>query len=774
MGVPGSANLMLFGGAQAYEIDQSLRFDGSAYLSRSLGTTSSSWTVSFWTKTALNDSNDGYWFNTSQAAIYMDSSSGAASDRRYKFRDATSGSLIVSNAVIRDPSAWYHVVYKCDGSNRRLYINNSLDAGFTYSGSTTLSGSCAIGAYYTGSGSQLEGYIAEFHFVDGSALDPSSFAKPDPITGAWIPKRYTGSYGTNGFYLKFDPTATNGIGHDHSGNGNNFTATGFTTSGTGTDVMSDTPTTNYATANPLLKTSQITLSEGNLQIGASSADYGIVSGTIGMSSGKWYWECTTTSTGTGNVFGIVSLLSSAFSSFTSANRSQAAGFWGVQQGFSPRENGSAVSGTAPSGTVAMFAVDVDAQKYWYGVDGTWWNSGDPAAGTNATSSNLTAGQTWHPYNELRSTTPVHTMNFGQRAFAYTPPTGYKALNTANLPEPTIKDGGKYFNTVLYTGNGSSTRAITGAGFSPDFVWIKSRSNNENNNLYDAVRGATNFLMSNSTSSDQANAATLKSFDSDGFTVGDAALVNWNTWTYAAWCWDAGGTGSSNNAGTITSTVSANASAGFSIVTYTGTGSAATVGHGLGVAPSMIIVKNRNYAGSWAVYHSKLTSAAYYLILNSTAGQANTSNMWNSTAPTSTVFSLGDDAFTNRLNDPHVAYCFSEVAGYSKFGSYTGNGSSDGPFVHTGFKIRFLLLKKSTTGVANGNWYLLDATRNEYNPVDKYILPNSSAAEGTTTAHIDFLSNGFKVRTTNTDYNESGQTYIFAAFAELPFKYSTAR
>ena len=776
MGIPGSANPMLFGGVGAYEINQSLRFDGSAYLSRSLGTTSSSWTVSFWTKTALNDNNDGYWFNTSQAAIYMDSSSGAASDRRYKFRDATSGSLIVSNAVIRDPSAWYHVVYKCDGSNRRLYVNNSLDAGFTYSGSTTLSGSSAIGAYYTGSGSQLEGYIAEFHFVDGTALDPSSFAETDAITGAWIPKKYSGSYGTNGFYLKFDPSATNGIGHDHSGNGNNFTATGFSTSGTGTDVMSDTPTNNYATINPLLKPSQLTVADGNLVLSASSSDYGIVSGTIGMRSGKWYWECTTTSTGTANVHGIVSSASSAFSSFTSTSRSQAAGFWGAQQGFSFRENGSSVSGTAPSGSVVMLAVDVDAQKYWYGVDGTWYNSGNPATGTNATSSNLTAGETWHPFNELRSTTPTHTMNFGQRAFAYTPPTGFKALNTANLPEPTIKQGSKYFDTKLYTGTGAN-QSISSFNFSPDFVWIKSRSHGSDNALYDNVRGTNKELRTNLTQAEWTFTDSLNSFDSNGFTLGPNASSNINALsrTYVTWCWDANGAGSSNTAGTITSTVSANATAGFSIVTYTGTGSAATVGHGLGVAPDLIIVKARNLgSNNWKTRFSVLGDK--YINLNEDYGAADAgSGIWNDTAPTSTVFSIGNDYDVNyNSSTTYIAYCFAEVEGYSKFGSYTGNGSSDGPFVFCGFRPAYVWLKGSTFA---SNWNAYDSARDKYNITDDLLRLNSAAAEVSdygATAGLDLLSNGFKLRTSSGDWNSSGQTFVFAAFSETAFKYSNAR
>jgi len=697
--------------------------------------------------------------------------------------------FLTSNGRYRDPSAWYHFVIIHDttqatASNRvRIYINGTeitfssasypaQNADMNFNNTETLT----IGRGNVSDTEVWLGYMAEYRFIDGTALDPSYFGETDTITGAWIPKKYIGSYGTQGYYLKFDPSATNGIGHDHSGNGNNFTATGFSTSGTGTDVMSDTPTTNYATINPLLKTSQLTVSDGNLVLSADSSDYGIVSGTIGMSSGKWYWECTTTSTGTANVHGIVSSTSSAFSSFTSTSRSQAAGFWGAQQGFAFRENGSSVGGTAPSGSVVMLAVDVDAQKYWYGVDGTWYNSGNPASGTNPTSSNLTANETWHPFNELRSTTPTHTLNFGQRAFAYTPPTGFKALNTANLPEPTIKKGSAHFNTVLYTGDGASPRAITGVGFAPDFTWIKLRSQATNHVLQDKVRGATAYLNSNNTLSENTNTQVnfFSSFDSDGFTIRYTAANGFNYYetnlngnTYVAWNWKANGAGSSNTAGSITSTVSANASAGFSIVTYTGTGSAATVGHGLGVAPSMIFTKYRNAAGyDWYFYHKNVTSGKY-LRLNTTEAEIGPDTTLYSSAPSSTVINYGSSTGVVANGGTYVAYCFSEVAGYSKFGSYTGNGSSDGPFVFCGFKPAFLL-RKSAINAAD-DWVIQDLRRPGYNETKDTLTSNQAYAEVTNSHEtgVDILSNGFKVRSSNYKTNYNGATYIFAAYAESP-------
>jgi hypothetical protein len=267
---------------------------------------------------------------------------------------------------------------------------------------------------------------------------------------------------------------------------------------------------------------------------------------------------------------------------------------------------------------------------------------------------------------------------------------------------------------------------------------------------------------------------LTSFTSNGFTVNDpvttSPTINGSTQTYAAWCWDAGGAGSSNNAGTITSTVSANASAGFSIATYTGNGTAgATVGHGLGVAPSMILVKRRDTGADWAVYHSA-TGATKYLTLNNTNAAGTSSAYWNNTAPTSTVFSLGVSSEANTNTATFVAYCFSEVAGYSKFGSYTGNGSSDGVFIHCGFRPAFFMWKVTST---TGSWGMLDTSRDTYNVSGKQLFPNNSNAEASYTV-CDFLSNGVKMRNTFGDTNGSGATYIFAAFAEHPFKYANAR
>lgn len=333
--------------------------------------------------------------------------------------------------------------------------------------------------------------------------------------------------------------------------------------------------------------------------------------------------------------------------------------------------------------------------------------------------------------------------------------------------PTISNGGQYMQAITYTGTGS-TQTIA-VGFQPDFVWIKSRSAATDHKLTDSVRGATKALISDSTGAETTDTNGVTAFTSNGFTIGSDSVYNTNAATYVAWCWKAGTTSSSNTNGSITSTVSAGATQGFSVVTYTGTGANATVGHGLGVAPSMIILKQRNAVDYWVVWQTTLGSTGY-LLLNSTNGSSTAATYWNSTLPTSSVFSLGSDSRPNGSGTTYVAYCFAAVKGFSAFGSYTGNGSSDGPFVYCGFRPRWVMIKRTDT---TANWRILDTSRDTYNAEQYELYPNLSNAEGTFTA-LDGLSNGFKIRNTDTAYNSSGGTYIYACFAENPFRNALAR
>lgn len=812
-----------FGQAGGYQINQSLRFDGTSNkLTRTNPTAGGitnqyTWTFSFWLKRSNVNSGSQPLLGGRTASPYTYCYWNYASSGRFWIGNYNGSSYVPdirpTNKLWRDPSAWEHfmLVYNTSestGTDRLKIYSNGVrfvpDSFNNVPGATQLfysvnnpSNPTIIGHDPVDTG-YFNGYMAEVHFVDGQALTPSSFGETDLITGTWIPKKYTGTYGLNGCYLKFDPSATNGIGHDHSGNGNHFTATGFDTTNTTAatyDVMSDTPTNyddtgngrgNYCVLTPLGNGSSAAatsgLSNGNLQV--SGTITGGFSGSMGIPVGKWYWEVTLET--------VVAL----FAGVCNDSRNVAAdpgvtisnefGFY-----FNPTINymdGSGnpwSTGSVTNGDIIGIAVDASnfsSIKLWLSKNNTWYSSGggtsgNPASGTNPIQT-ITDGKTLYPYCSIRGAVGSSTMhaNFGQRSFSYTPPTGFKALNTANLPEPTIKDGGKYFDTKPYTGSGGS-QSLTGLGFQPELVWIKARSTASSHGLYDAVRGVGKVLLSNSTSAEQNYGSYgVTSFDAAGFSVNDLPGygVNDSGVTYAAWCWDAGGTGSSNTAGSITSTVSANASAGFSIATYTGNGTAgATIGHGLGVAPSFIVTKRRDNTSVWNVYHASL-GATKVLYLNQTSSQQTDSSVWNNTAPSSTVFTVGTDSNINTNTGTFVAYCFSEVAGYSKFGSYVGNGSSDGPFVFCGFRPAFVMIKvySGTTD----SWFMYDAARDSYNLSYKYLRADLSNAENTdnTNASIDILSNGFKLRHTGANTNGSGNGYIFAAFAELPFKYANAR
>ncbi len=328
---------------------------------------------------------------------------------------------------------------------------------------------------------------------------------------------------------------------------------------------------------------------------------------------------------------------------------------------------------------------------------------------------------------------------------------------------TIVKPGDYFNTKLYTGNGTTDTAITGVGFQPDLSIIKARDMAYNHNVMDAVRGSTKRVATDLTDAESTQAEMIKSFASDGFNLGDNGGVNQDTKTYASWNWLANGAGSANTDGSINSTVSANTTSGFSVVSYTGTGANATVGHGLSSAPSMIIVKNRSAVKDWVIYHKSLGNTKFLEF--TTSAEQTASNRWNNTTPTNSVFSLGSDNGANGSGNSHIAYCFAEKAGYSKFGSYVGNGDANGPFIYTGFKPAFVMIKSSSD---SSTWHLADNKRIGYNPLNYRIQPNNSNVEYTgVEIYSDFLSNGFKLRNTDTDTNGSGRTYIYMAFAEEP-------
>jgi len=539
---------------------------------------------------------------------------------------------------------------------------------------------------------------------------------------------------------------------------------------------------NYCVWNPLAVGPNITISNGNSNASSGTNSIKGLLSTFAIGGGaKWYWEVTITALASDLrlEIGLATYQYNYASGYLSGTSNAGAAIWsGTAFGFyvnGPSVFSATVTALAVN-DVVMFAYDDATGKIWVGKNGTFYNSGAPASGTGNVTT-MTAGSNYLPAAMINTSggTNAIDLNGGQRAFAYTAPTGFKALCTQNLPTPTISNGANYMAASLYTGTGASqtvSNAVNSISFQPDLVWIKSRSAATDYKLTDSVRGVTIALVSNSTAAETTDSTGLTAFGSSGFTVGANTTYNNSGATYVGWNWKGGGTAVTNTAGSITSSVSANTTAGFSVVTYTGTGANATVGHGLGVASSMVIVKKRSAAASWAVWHSSLT-LGQNMFLDSTSAAYSEPTMWNSTAPTSTVFSLGTYGSGNTSSATYVAYCFAPISGYSAFGSYTGNASSDGPFVYFGFRPRYVMLKRSDTGGTNYNWFVYDSARDTYNATQNYLEVNLTSAEQTSVP-VDFLSNGFKVRTASQYWNASGGTFIYAAFAENPFTISRAR
>ena len=800
-------------------ISRSLRFNSadSAYLNRTPGSTTNrrTWTWSGWIKLGTI-ANWGGLFNAGtsgdQFAIYL------YTDSTLYIQDYASSAnniQIQPTQVFRDPSAWYHIVVAIDttqatSTNRvKVYINGSQVTAFSTStypsqnydtqvNSTSFAHNVGRNFQFaTSTAKYFDGYITEINFIDGQALTPSSFGMTDPQTGAWIPIKYTGTYGTNGFYLNFsDNSSTGTLGYDYSGNGNNWTSNNFSvTAGADNDSLTDVPTPwiaynttgdvggvfrgNYCTLNSASPLATATVN-GNLRLNYNATN--CVPGTMGVTTGKWYWEgLLTTQTNSQQYFGV------ANASFDlSKTVGEDAYSWGMtvqsnsSNGKAQHNNVQSSSyATFGNGDICMVAYDMGTGKIWFGRNGTWFNSGAPASGTGEIYSNLSGTIVPMLANKINSG-GVLQVNFGQRPFAYTPPAGFVSLCTTNLPTPTIgatstTQANYYFDVKTWSGN-SSTQTIP-LNFAPDFIWNKSRSGASNHAWWDVLRGTGAVISSSTTEAETTGYNAITSFSSNAISLGpdntgvNNGRTNETGRTYVGWVWKANGAGSSNTSGTITSTVSANTTSGFSVVTYTGNNTLAqSVGHGLGAAPSMIIVKSRSNATNWLVWHSAISINSVLLLNTTDAEITGLTGIWGSALPTSTTFGLNRlDTDNNRNGQTYVAYCFAPVAGYSAFGSYTGNASTDGPFVYTGFRPKFIFGKDS--GGTN-NWWIFDSVRDTYNVAGKILRPNLSDAELDSPPRVDLLSNGFKIRTTGLPNDAT--TYIYAAFAEFPFKFSNAR
>ena len=562
-------------------------------------------------------------------------------------------------------------------------------------------------------------------------------------------------------------------GHDHSGNGNSFDSDGFANF----DNMLGSATNNFATWNPLARRAALTnptYSEGNLKIVhpnlSGNATYGVSS--IGVDSGKYYCEILALDVVTAFSLGIATMLQ-----WNGDGNRNSYIKYKSDGDIKKYTNTQSSEDSYTDGDILAIAFDITNLTVAFYKNNALQD----------TVSSIDAGfeDTYYVLVQA-STNDKHIANFGQDSsfagektaqgnsdgngigdFYYTPPSGFLALCTKNLPTPVIVPS-QHFNTVLYTGDGNSGRDID-VGLQPDMVWIKSRNHTYSNEIFDSVRGTTKRVITNANSAESTKSG-VTAFNTNGFELGSNSSENDNNKTFVAFNWKAGNanTAFSESGNNPAGTHRANVPAGFSIVSYVGTGSAGTVSHGLGAAPELMIIKNTGVNDNWAVYFGDNTD---YAILNTTAGRADSANWWNDTSPTSSVFTVGTDHSVNADGENYIAYCWRSIDGFSKIGEYRGNGNADGPFVNTGFRPAFLLMKVLNTA---SDWHILDSARDVNNPIQSTIDPNSEAVAGSGSDRFDFTSNGFKLRQTSGSYNGNNSDYIYMAFAETPIKYSNPR
>ena len=745
--------------------------------------------------TAYSSGTDTFYFYLSGGQVYVQNYIGANQIE------------LKSDARLRDFSAWYHLIVAIDTTqsteaNRVKAWVNGVELTWASSPQTFPTQNFET-KWNTGSQEHQIGhssttyspdYFARAAAYDGQTMtDPATdgFGEYDD-NGVWVPLDVSGkTFGTTGFLIEGGAAFTNGT--DSSGNSQNFTKGGTITDvdDTLTDKASDN-FGNFCTLNPLdFSQNAATLSEGNLKI-VGAGSHSTTKGTVFTDgAGKFVWECTVTEMDT-NVSLALMRTTDASTGSNNPGATSNSGF-----GLFDNQGSSSLSRFDGSNMVTGMSGMADGDMYhlefnndtgdvyiWRKASGGTWtaeNSGNSVtSGAGKTAlAGASVAPSVHVYQNSSATNPnIITFNFGATSFDKTPSSNYVSLNTANLAAPTVTDPSAFFQNVLYDGTGS-TQSITLGGNSdmqPDFVWIKRRNvTGTNHMMFDSVRGATKFIGSDRTTAETTVADTLTSFDSDGFSLGaDASGYGVNVSTssskYVAWCWKAGGAGSSNSDGDIASTVSVASHGGFSIVKYDpGSGGSAgdTVGHGLSRAPNYIILKVLEAVGdqNWSVGSDDI-GWTNNLFLNLTNAKSAGSGPWNNTAPTSSVFSIGSD----RDNDAaYIAYCFAKTPGLIACGSYTGNGSADGTYVvvdddGSGFKPSFIMIKRtdSTEG-----WHINDAARDPFNPLDLQLQPNSNGVESGS-SYMDFTANGFKLRGTQGATNTSGGTYVYLAMAEHPF------
>jgi hypothetical protein len=756
-----------------YLIDKSLRFN--SILSSKLTKTYSSagngqvWTYSTWFKRSKFDIQNSlisaYFTDATEKNISITINENSVQVGVGASLPYTTNQNFIVSSIKRKDNDWHHLVIQFDttqavASNRvKCYIDGLLSANIAtgFPNQNTTYPICSNTPHTIGANAELssvsgiqffDGYMTEVYLIDGQIINPDSFGQFD-INGYWIPKSYLGTFGQNGFYLDFEDTSSlPNLGLDKSGNNNNWTPNNISlTAGITYDSMNDSPTNSHSIIDTLNVYGPINISNSGLSISTTTGNCWVQTNYMLPNSGKYYWEYTMTNTQglfARDVVGFIRQSTAKTGYFTQTSSS--IGYY--CQGAIQTANAGLVGVSAyTTNDVVGVYVDCDTGEVWFTKNGTSVY-GDVGISTPACI--LDRNYKWFPAFGPVSNAGGYGMegsiNFGQRPFEYMPLIGFNTLTIPNISE--------------YTYDLES----------PDLVWIKSRNSTTNHILFDSIRGVGKYLQTNlPTNVEATDTNSLISFNKNGFYLGENTNVNTLNSNYVAWMWKAGNSQVSNTNGTITSQIKTNPTTGFSVVKYTGNGIASTVGHGLGLPVKFIIAKQIGASSNnWRIGHSDLTGWNYQLSFETTAQTLNT-GIWNSTAPTSQVFSIGNNSTINTNGGEYIAYCFSEINGYSKFGSYKGNGVVDGTFVYCGFKPRFILIKRIDVA---SNWFIWDTERDTENVTESYLLADTSGVEFGT-VHMDILANGFKMRSA-TIANVSAATYIFAAFSETSIKYSNAK
>jgi len=752
------------GGADAYEIDYACRFNDndSPYLTRTPSAGNrKTWTYSFWLKRGnlgvgqqvlfmmgANFNNATYFeFNSDNTMDFLHLDGGYETD------------WVKATQLFRDPASWSHLVVSVDttqgtAANRvKLYHNGVQITDLTISNypsqnfNTDFNAAVAhkIGSRADGV-RNFDGYFSEIVHIEGQQLEPTSFGEFSSTTGQWVPIDPSGlTFGTNGFHLDFADASD--LGNDVSGNNNDWTSSGLATN----DQVTDTPTNNVCTLSSI-DNSGATLSNGNLKSSWGSGSWrGVRATFVVPKTGKWKWEATLHDT-TYFLFALATLKNAitVIPTTSGSNSYILQGDGNINYSSSNQTDygtpavNDIVEFRVNDGIVSIYVNNVLAHTFSQDM-----NSVDDVFSPGI----------WH--NEHAG---GMTYNFGQTAFTYNP-TDYLALNTTNLPDPAIPDPSAHFQTTLYTGNATAGRAITQDGnstFGPDMVWIKNRDQADEWKALDTTRGATKELNLDSTNAESTDANGLTAFSgTDGFTLGTGAGgYNDNSEDFVAYQWEKGVT------------------PGFGIVAYTGNGSTQEISHGLGVLPDFLFVKSLDETRHITPFHSALGATHYGEIdRNVPFGTGNANLRWGNNSitvePTSSVFTIGNSIDVNENTKDYIAYLFAAVEGFSAFGGYTGNGSTNGPFINLGFKPA-LVITKYTGGVSW--WVTSDHKRSPTNEIDLPLSLEGAGDEANfvSSMRIDFLSNGFKLRETDGYVNGNGSSYIYMAWAETPFKTATAR